>query len=138
MTTEQNMAFPIPNSVLEPYIKAAVASAITASLGDGAKLVELAVHQALTDKVSSSGHKSNSSYENTHLLVDVVSKGAIHKITRETINEMAEQMRPKIKEQIEKQLKTQHGALARAMVDGLISSLKSSWSVQVHINTEKN
>lgn len=135
--SEQNMQFPIPNSVLEPYIKSAVAAAITASLGDGAVLVEKAVAQALTAKVNSSGITSNSSYENTHQLAEVVSRNAIQKIARETINEMAEQMRPKIREQIEKQLKNQHSKLAQALVDGLIGSLKSSWSVRIDIDTTK-
>ncbi|USE79025.1 hypothetical protein NDR89_20525 [Cupriavidus gilardii] len=135
--SNENMQFPIPNSILEPYIKAAVATAITASLGDGTALVEKAVHQALTAKVNASGFTSNSSYENTHLLAEVVSRNAIQKIARETIAEMAEQMRPKIREQIEKQLKNQHGKLAQALVDGLIGSLRSSWSVQIHIDTTK-
>jgi len=136
--SNDNMQFPIPNAVLEPYIKAAVASAITASLGDGAKLVEHAVHQALTAKVNAHGVTSNSGYDNTHLLADVVSRNAIQAIARETINEMAEQMRPKIREQIEKQLKNQHSKLAQALVDGLIGSLSSSWSVRVDIDTTKN
>lgn len=132
---EQNMAFPIPNSVLEPYIKAAVSTAIASSLGDAGKLVELAVQQALTHKVSANGGRSSYDYENKYQLVEVVAKDAIQKITRETIQEMAEQMRPKIKEQIEKQLRTQHGPIAKALVDGLINGLKSSWSVRVDINT---
>lgn len=136
--SEQNMQFPIPNAILEPYIKSAVAAAITSSLGNGARLVELAVHQALTAKVNAQGIMSNSNYENTHLLADVVSRQAIQKIARETISEMAEQMRPKIREQIEKQLKTQHSKLAQALVDGLIGSLKSSWSVRVDIDTTKS
>jgi hypothetical protein len=105
---DQNMQLPIPNSVLEPYIKSAVATAITASLGDGAKLVQLAVQQALTAKVNAQGVTSNSSYENQYLLAEVVSRNAIQKVARETINEMAEEMRPRIREQIEKQLKNQH------------------------------
>lgn len=135
--SNDNMQFPIPNAVLEPYIKAAVASAITASLGDGAKLVEQAVQQALTAKVNAQGVTSGHGYDNTHLLADVVSRNAIQAIARETINEMAEQMRPKIREQIEKQLKNQHSKLAQALVDGLIGSLSSSWSVRVDIDTTK-
>lgn len=133
-----NMQFPIPNSVLEPYIKAAVATAITASLGDGAKLVELAVQQALTQKVSSNGRLSSSSYENKFDLVETVATSRIQEITRETINAMAEQMRPQIKASIEKQLKSKHGPIAAALVDGLIKSLATSWNVKVDITAPRD
>lgn len=133
-----SLAFPIPNSVLEPYIKQAVATAITASLGDGAKLIELAVQQAMAAKVDSSGHTSRSDYDNRFPLVEIVAKNKIQEVARETINEMAEQMRPQIRAQIEKQLRNQHGKLATALVDGLIGSLKSSWSVRIDIDTTKN
>jgi len=131
------MQFPIPNNVLEPYIRAAVATAITGALGDGTKLVEQAVQAALTTKVSAGGVISNASYENTHLLADVVSKKAIQKVAHEVINEMAETMRPRIKAEIEKQLATKHGAIAKAMVDGLLTSLKSTWSVHVSVEAPK-
>ncbi len=133
---QETMAFPIPNAVLEPYIRQAVSTAIAASLGDGVKLVEQAVQSALATKVAANGRISNSSYENNHLLPDIVAKNAIQAIARETITELAEQMRPKIKEQIEKQLKTKHNALATALVDGLIGSLKTSWNVQVTVEAK--
>lgn len=129
----ENMQFPIPNSVLEPYIKSAVSTAITAALGDGAKLVEKAVEQALSQKVSSNGHVSRYDYENKFQLVELVAQNRIQEITRETINEMAEAMRPQIKTSIESQLKKKHSAIAQALVDGLIKSLSSSWNVKVDI-----
>lgn len=134
MTPETNMQFPIPNAVLEPYIKSAVATAIAASLGDGAKLVEAVVQRALTDKVDENGNRNTSDYYNKHLLVDIVSRKAIQEIARETIRGLAEEMRPKIKEQVEKHIKTQSSKLAQALVDGLIGSLKTSWSVTVKID----
>lgn len=133
----ENMQFPIPNSVLEPFIKQAVATAITSALGDGVKLVEMAVHSALAQKVNSRGVVSNSSYENSFVLADVVAKNAIQEIARETIKEMAETMRPRIKEQIEKELKNKHTLLAQTLVDGAIESLKSSWSVSIHMQERR-
>ena len=133
----ENLNLPVPNSVLEPYIKAAVSTAITAALGDGAKLVEAAVQQALTAKVDANGNVSSSSYSNQHLLADVVSRNSIHKIATETIQEMAEGMRPQIRAEIEKQLKDKHGQLASAMVDGLIESLKTTWNINVSVEPKK-
>lgn len=132
-----NMQFPIPNSVLEPYIKQAVSAAITASLGDGAKLVEMAVHQAMQTKVRADGVRSNSEYENKFQLVEAVAQNKIQQITREVINEMAEGMRPQIKTAIETQLKKKHSVIAQALVDGLIKSLATTWNVKVDITAPR-
>lgn len=129
----ENMQFPIPNSVLEPYIKQAVSTAITSALGDGTKLVEMAVHQAMQAKVRADGVRSNSEYENKFQLVEAVAQHNIQRITRDVINEMAEGMRPQIKTAIESQLKKKHSVIAQALVDGLIKSLATSWNVKVDI-----
>lgn len=136
MSTE-NMQFPIPNSVLEPYIKAAVSTAITSALGDGAKLVEQAVQQALTQKVNAQGRVDQYQHSNQYQLVEIVARNRIQEITREVINQMAEGMRPKIKEAIEKQLRNKHSAIAQALVDSMIKSLASSWNVKVDIAVPK-
>ena len=122
---DKNFQFPIPNSVLEPYIKQAVAVAITSALEDGTKLVEHAVSVALSETVNSSGKASNYSSDNRYILAEVLAKNKIQEIARETVNEMAEQMRPKIKEQIENQLRNKHSLIAQSLVDGLIGSLTS-------------
>lgn len=134
----ENMQFPIPNSVLEPYIQAAVSTAITAALGDGTALVEKAVASALMRKVNARGVVSNSEYENRNVLVDVVASNKIQEVAREVISEMAEGMRPKIKEAIEKQLKTKHSEIAKLLVSGLMESLKTSWAVKVEITPPKS
>jgi hypothetical protein len=133
----ENMQFPIPNSVLEPYIKAAVGSAITAALGDGAKLVELAVQQALTTKVSSSGKVSGSSYDNRYDLVELVATSKIQEIARDTVTAMAEKLRPDIQAAIEKQLRGKHTVIAKSLVDGLISSLSTKWNISVTVEGPK-
>ncbi len=133
----ENMNFPIPNSVLEPYIKQAVSAAITASLGDGAQLVEMAVHQAMNLKVDAQGNRGRSDYENKYQLVEVVANNKIQEITKQVITEMAEGMRPQIKVAIESQLKKKHSAIAQALVDGLITSLATSWNIKVNIEAPR-
>ena len=120
----ENMQFPIPNSVLEPYIKSAVSTAITAALGDGAKLVEAAVAQALTAKVNSSGTRSSYDYENKYQLVEVLARDLLDAVL--------------IKASIEKQLKNKHSAIAQALVEGLIKSLSTSWNVKVDITAPRD
>lgn len=132
---DENLQFPIPNSVLEPYIKQAVSTAITAALGDGTKLIEQAVHQALSTKVNSSGFvDSTYSSDNKYQLAEIIAGNKIREIAKETINQMAEEMRPRIREEIEKYLKKQHGVFAKALVNGLIKGLSCSWGVKVNIN----
>ena len=133
----ENMQFPIPSSVLEPYIKQAVSTAITSALGDGVNLVEKAVQSALAVKVNSEGKIDKYESYNSHLLIEVLAQEKIRDVTKQIINEMAESMRPKIKDQIEKQLKTKHGKIAEALVDGMISSLASTWAVKVVFDSEK-
>lgn len=137
MSSNENLAFPIPNSVLEPYIKQAVSTAITAALGDGTKLVETAVMAALGELVDSSGRVSQYRSENKHPVVEVMARNSIREIAKEAVSEMAEAMKPKIREQIEKQLKTKHTELAQVLVDGMIESLKTSWAVTVNFKSDR-
>lgn len=129
----ENMQFPIPNSVLEPYIKAAVSTAIASALGDGTKLVEKAVQAALTHKVSSNGRVSNSSYDNRYDLCEVVATTKVQEIAREVITQMAEGMRPAIEKSVTAHLQKRNNVIAAALVDGLIGSLKTTWNVQVSL-----
>ena len=130
----ENMQFPIPNSVLEPYIKQAISAAIVGSLGDGVKLVEDAVQNALAIKVNTEGSVSQYSSDNKFLLIEVLARKKITEIARDVINELAEQMRPKIKEEIEKQLKTKHKLIAQTLVTGMIESLTSKWAVTIKMS----
>jgi len=132
----ENMQFPIPNSVLEPYIKSAVSSAITAALGDGTKLVEVAVQNALNAKVNSKGD-FGASYDNNHVFVEVMAKNKIQEVAKQVIMEMAEAMRPNIKAAVEKQISTKHKEIAKVLVDSLITSLTSSWNISVNIDPAK-
>lgn len=132
----ENMQFPIPNSVLEPYIKQAVSAAIVGALGDGTKLIELAVQNAMLTKVNHTGNVGTYSHENTQIFVDVIARNKIQEVAKEVINEMAEGMRPKLKEQIEKQLKTKHSLIAKTLVDGMIESLTAKWSVSINMAKE--
>lgn len=132
----ENLQFPIPNSVLEPYIKQAVSTAIVGALGDGTKLIEMAVSNALQQKVNSMGKVSNSSYDNNFIFAEVVAKNKIQEIAREVIHEMAEGMRPKIQDCITRQLQKKHKQIADVLVDGLIESLTSRWSVSLKLSSD--
>lgn len=134
---EQNMNFPIPNAVLEPYIKAAVSASIAAALGDGVKIIEVAVQSALMKKVDERGKVNDSSYHNKYNIMDIIATESIQKIARETIQEMAEEMRPEIRAQIQKHIKSKSGEIAGTLVNGLMDSLKSEWNIKVIVDPQK-
>lgn len=135
--SEQNLAFPIPNSVLEPYIKTAVSTMIASALGDGTQIIQTAVIAALGELVDVNGRVSNYKSENKFPIVEIIAKNRIREIAAECIKEMADEMRPQIKEHIGKQIKAKHSDLAKALVDGMVESLQSSWNVQVKFNSDK-
>lgn len=130
----ENMQFPIPNSVLEPYIKQAVSVAITAALGSGTELVAKAVHTAINTKVSSNGTISSYSSDNRYILAEVVARNKIIEIAKEVINEMAEQLRPQIETEVRKELQKSTKEMARIIVDGVTSAASSRFSINVSFN----
>ena len=131
--SNNNLSFPIPNEVLEPYIRTAVSTAITAALGDGAALVEKAVQKALATKVNEKGDISPYDQYNKYDLVEFIAADNIRKITQETVGEMCEQMRPQIKEELEKMLKKQASPIAQSLVNGLMESLNCEWKINVNL-----
>jgi hypothetical protein len=133
----ENMNFPIPNSVLEPYIKQAVSTSIIAALGDGAKLIEQAVQSALSHKVDLSGKVSTCKSENTYHLVDIIARNKIKEIATEVIKEMAESMRNPIETKVRELIVSRKDEVAKILVNGLINSLEASWNIQVNITPPK-
>ena len=133
---DENLKFPIPKEIIEPFIREATATAIVAALGDGTALIEKAVTAALSQKVDSKGEKNRYDSDNRYVFAEIMAMNKIQSIAKEVINEMGEQMRPKIREQIEKQLKTKHSLIAKTLVNGLIESLTSQWAVKIVMSRE--
>jgi len=129
----ENFNFPIPNEVLEPYIKEAVSASIVGALGDQGRLIEVAVQRAIALKVNSEGNVSRYSSDNKHHLIDVIAQKNIQKITKEVVNEMAEQMREPIGRAVKDQILSHHSEIAQTLVNGLIDSLKTTWNIKVSI-----
>ena len=133
----ENFAFPIPNSVLEPYIKAAVSTAIMQAIGDGKELVKKAVAAALTQKVDSYGNISRNSYENRYNLVEVLATSQIQKIAQETIKEVITELRPQIEIAAREHIQKQTGEIARLLVDGMLESVCQNWNISVNLKPNR-
>lgn len=123
--------FPIPNDVLEPYIKSAVSTAIVAALGDGTKLVENAVAETLNRKVDDRGKVSQYSSDNKYAYAEVVCKDVLSEVIKQTLKEMAEQMKPDLKKEIAKQLKASSSKIAASFVDCLAGNLECGFNVNL-------
>lgn len=130
----ENLNFPIPNTVLEPYIKQAVSTAIVTALGDGTELITKAVQAAINTKVDSSGKISNYSSDNRYILAEVVARNKIISIAKEVINEMAEQLRPQIENEVRKELQKSTKEMAKIIVDGVVNAASSRFSINVKFN----
>lgn len=136
MSDKENLAFPIPNSILEPYIKNAVSGAIIGALGGGEDLIKKAIEQVLNLKVDSSGNVNKYTSDNKFNLIEIVSQNAIKTITIKLINEMVKSLEPDIKKSLEGQIKRQHREIARVLVDKTIESLSSSWAISVSFKSD--
>lgn len=134
----ENFAFPIPNNVLEPYIKAAVSSAIESALGDGTEVIKKAVTAALATKVDMYGDVSGNSYNNKYNLIEVLATRRIQEIAKKAVNDMAEKLRPAIERQVREQIMGRSDEISKMLVDGLIGSLQTSWSIKVMLNPHDN
>lgn len=132
----QALGLPISKEILEPYIREAVSASILGVIGDGQQVVVAAVESALSEQVGPNGTRSGYSYENKHPFVEVLAKNAIQKVALETVNRMAEELRPQIETAVKSHLQKQHSKLAKTLVDGMVRSLSSQWSVKLSVNDD--
>lgn len=131
----ENAQLPIPKDILEPYLKQAVATSITQLMGDkGQQLILSAVQSALSAKVdASNGSPSKYNSSSDIPFVEYLARSTIQKIALETVNSMAQDLRPEIEKSVKQTLTKSTNALSKSLVDGMINSLSSSWSVRLSI-----
>lgn len=123
----------IPKDVIEPIVKAQVAAGIVAALGNPEQIIIKAVEHAMRQKVDSSGKVSDSSYNNNHDLIEVLSRKLIHQVVRESLEKWVEEQRPAIEEQVKKSLKRKESTFAKALVDGVVSATKQDWRFNCNV-----
>lgn len=124
----------IPKDVLEPIVRQQVAAGIVSALGNPAKLIEGLVQLTFNQKVDSNGVVSRSDYENRYALVEVLARNAIREVVKQALAEWINEKTPEIRAEVEKALGRRKSAFAKALVDGLHESLRSSWSFKCNVN----
>ena len=132
----ENAQLPIPKDILEPYLRQAVATSITQLMGDkGQQLILSAVQSALSAKVdASNGHPSKYNSNSDIPFVEYLARSTIQKIALETVNSMAQDLRPEIEKSVKQTLTKSTNALSKTLVDGMIKSLSSQWHVKLIVN----
>ena len=119
----ENLSFPIPKEILEPFIKEAVSVSIIAALGDGTKLVTYAVEETLRKKVDSSGVVSKYSSDNKYNLIDILAQKEIRAVAIGVIKETVAQLRPRIEAGIIKALNENAESLGEVLCDKYLNDL---------------
>jgi hypothetical protein len=122
MTTPASPTFQIPRDVIEPIIKAHVASAVIEALGGGTKLVEDAIMRILSEKVDSEGRPTNSDYNSTTWVLHAMRKALREEILA-TVSAELPKHREAIRGLIQRELRKSNSPLLKQFVDGMVGVL---------------
>lgn len=124
--------------LFKPIIEQHIKNAMAAALGDPTKAVEAIVNQCLSQKVDSSGRVSNSSYDNKYNFMDIIFRNMIQEVTRTEITKWAAENTEIIRAAIIKNISTKKGvdSFAKAMIDGVLKCMESTYKVGVTMKFE--
>lgn len=129
-----NATVTIPTDVIDPIVRQQVCAGIVASLGKPEVLIATVVEQALKQKVDRNGNIDRQSHYNTHDMIEVLSKNAIHAVAKEAIGEWINAQRSTIQAQVQKALSRKSSSFAKTLLDGVCRAIKQEWSFTCHIN----
>ncbi len=123
------------SKVLDKQIQAA----IVAQLGNESKLIEQAVHVALSEKVNSDGKKDQYSSYNTHDFLEVLASKSIREASTLALKEWLDTNREIIKKAVLNELKNpkRQKSIAIAYADAIENSLKCNWNMSCNISFEQ-
>lgn len=129
MSGQEQASVNIPKDLLEPIIRQHIAAGVVAAIGDPARLIQGVVERAVKTKVDNEGKVSDSSYCNSHDLIEVVCRNTIIRATKAAIENFIAKQEPLIVAAVEKELRKSTSKFAKALVDGFVTSAKQRWNV---------
>ncbi len=129
----ENPTFQIPKDVIEPIIKAHVATAVAAALGGHGRLVEEAVTRCLMEKVDSQGRPTTGSYDSEEWVVRAM-KTAIQTAAKDALMAELPKHRDAIQAMIERSLKQRNSPLLRQLVDAMVNGVAQSDALKYRLN----
>jgi CTP synthase (UTP-ammonia lyase) len=127
----ENLTFPIPKELLEPFIQQAVSTSIISALGDGKELINRAVYETVKMKVDKHGEVSKYSSDNKYTLLDILAKNEIKRIVIDTVKISVEELRPQIIEGVKRALNENAEDLGSALVDRYLKDIYRSLGIAV-------
>ena len=129
---KSNVNVEISEDLVKPIIQAKIQAAIVTEMSkDKDGLLEAMVNGAMTQKVNDDGRRVKDSYYNKTPFIEVLCKNAIQEAAREAMKDFIEENKPLIKEKIKKELTRKNSMMAKAVVDGMVKNMQTSWNFKV-------
>ena len=133
MGNGSGMTLNVDENLVRPIVEAEIQAAIVRQLESSQNLIPKLVQAALNQKVNYDGKRSGSDYENKYPYIEVLCNKAIQQAAEEGMKKYIEDSVLLIQVEVEKQIRAQTKNIAKTFVEGLASSIKSSWSFKVDV-----
>jgi len=126
----------VSEGLVKPIVEAKIQAAIAVALGGEKQIFDSIVEKILTQKVNSEGKVDSYSHHNKYSFVEILCHKTIQAAADRAIRDWIEKNQKKLQVAIEKQLNKQSGKMTRAFIDGILDSIKSSWTFSCKVNLD--
>lgn len=130
---DAKMQIDIPGADFNEMARGVIAAKLTEAMAGADDMIAKIIAVALTQKVDSSGKRSQYDYENKHSFVEWLAHDLIRSVTKEVLREKVESLRPMVAAAIEKQLAKETKTIARALTEGFVARAKGGYGVEVNM-----
>ena len=125
----------VPEKVITEIVKAEITAQVIKAMNGSDALIQKIVVGALNLKVDEKGQPSN--YSSAKPFIEAVLENSIREAAKKAITDYVTASEPAIKKAIELEMKKSTKSLVSAFVGAIVDSAKSSYRLQVDINTVK-
>ena len=125
----------ISSELVNPIIKQKVNSIVLEALGGGEELIAKVVDEIINTDVDKDGRKTNCSYDVAGKWLDVVVTNQIKEAVQGELQKQITESSSAIKEALIQQIRSKRGSnmVAKALMDGLDETFKSSWMSKISV-----
>lgn len=136
----ENPTFTIPKDVIDPIIKAHVATAITSALGGRDELITKAISRVLFQKVDHRGEPSD--YSSNPEFIQWACRNAITEAVKSCLTEEIKKHEEKLKALISAALSKKNSPLVKQLAEGLVGAISNpdvlKWRLNVTCEQNKD
>jgi DNA gyrase/topoisomerase IV subunit B len=128
----------ISKDLIAPIVETKIKAALAEAFGDKEIIIAQVVERMLYDKVDETGKVGQYSSYNKYRWIDIALRNSIQEACKESMTEWLASHKAEIKAALQKQLESRKSrdAMAKAMVDGLVSATTNHWRFSVHFGFE--